>query len=430
MQSHHETIIIGGGLSGLSCATKLATAGSSFTLLEATDRVGGRVRTDNVDGFQLDHGFQVLLTAYPACRELLDYDALRLRPFEPGALIRQNGQFNVLGDPWRRPTQAIATALNPIGSLGDKLRIAKLRRASKLGRLEDVYQRPQQSTLERLREDGFTEKMIDQFFTPFLGGVYLDESLSSSSRMLEFVFRMFAAGDIAVPADGMAAIPRQLADGLPRGSLRLSNAVTGIEFQDGRYQVVRSDTSMLTADRVVIAVESNAAARLLGINATQTEWSGTTNLYYTADHSPNTQKLLMLRGDEKGPVQSAVVLSDIAPQYAPAGKSLVSISIDGKDFDPESGDLDAFEPRIRAQLADWFGPFTQQWELLRTYRVPFGLPRGEMDPVMKELHVPKLGDSDVPNNTLFICGDHMETPSIQGAMNSGIRVASQITAPT
>ena len=188
MSNQPDVIIIGGGLAGLSCAVKLTNAGKNVAVLEATDRIGGRVRSDVVDGYTLDHGFQVLLTAYPACRELLDYPALRLRAFDPGAMVRVDGNFSTLGDPWRRPSQALSTALSPVGTLGDKLRIVKLRRAANRGSLDDLYRRPSQTTLKRLQQDGFTPGMIDRFFRPFLGGVFLDESLSTSSRMLEFVF--------------------------------------------------------------------------------------------------------------------------------------------------------------------------------------------------------------------------------------------------
>ncbi|MGB7344114.1 MAG: FAD-dependent oxidoreductase, partial [Pirellulaceae bacterium] len=187
-----DVIIIGAGLAGLTCASQLTKAGRSVTVLEATDRVGGRVRTDVVDGYTMDHGFQVLLTAYPACQKILDYPALRLQKFDSGALVRNNGRFAILSDPWRQPTKAIQTALSPVGSLGDKLKIAKLRAASSRGSLDDLYARPHQPTIDRLQSDGFSAAMIDQFFRPFLGGVFLEESLATSSRMLEFVFRMFA----------------------------------------------------------------------------------------------------------------------------------------------------------------------------------------------------------------------------------------------
>ncbi len=411
----HDVIIIGAGLAGLSCAVRLTTAGKSVLLLEATDRVGGRVRTDVVDGFVLDHGFQVLLTAYPACRELLDYSTLRLRAFDPGALVRHGGKFSLLGDPWRRPRQAISTALSPVGTFADKLRIAKLRHQSRQGSLEDLYQRPNISCLQRLQQTGFTAGMIDQFFRPFLGGVFLDESLSVSSRMLEFVFRMFAEGEIAVPAEGMAAIPRQLAERLPDGMIRLSTTVASL---DGR-QVRLTDGTALAANHVVIATESNAAARLLSLDELATPWRTNTTFYYAADHAPDDRKLLMLRGDETGPVQTAVVLSNVASEYAPKGKSLLSVSV-GEGVSTEN--LDTVDQSIRRQLAEWFGVDVDSWTRLRIYEVPYALPCGSMETITASVDAPSLGGP----SGVYVCGDHRETPSIQGAMNSGLRVADAI----
>ena len=435
LESHHANLIIGGGLGGLTCAVRLAAAGKPVTLVEATDRLGGRVRSDHVDGFTLDHGFQVLLTAYPACRELLDYDALKLRRFEPGALIRHRGRFRLLGDPWRRPSQLVATALHPVSGLADKLRVARLRNQSRRGSLESLYRRPQTATIERLKDDGFSDPMIDRFFRPFLGGVFLDESLGCPSRMLEFVFRMFAEGDIAVPADGMEAIPRQLAERLPRGSITLRNSVravtldapvSGARPSGPNYRVTLSDGNEITADRVVVAVEADAAARLLGRPDVATSWSGTTNLYYAADNPPDSRKLLMLRGDETGIVQTAVVLSNVAPEYAPGGQSLVSVSVDAGDHDPETGDTESLDLEVREQLGSWFGDAVRRWRLLQVYRIPYGLPRLDLEPVLAQVTESRLGDRSVPENTLFVCGDHRETPSIQGAMNSGLRVADAI----
>jgi phytoene dehydrogenase-like protein len=419
-----SVVIVGAGLAGLSCAKRLTDRGTNCVVLEATDRVGGRVRTDHVDGFTLDHGFQVLLTAYPACRELLDYEALRLRPFEPGAQIWQNGRLRVLSDPWRRPLKALATATNPVGSLGDKLRVAGLRSASRRGTLADLYQRGATTTIDRLRQDGFSEKMIDEFFRPFLGGVFLDESLSTSSRMLEFVFRMFATGDIALPADGMAAIPRQLAESLPRGTLRFQASVDSIESShSGEHQrahrVVVSD-EVIECENLVVATPSDAAARLLGRSELKTQWSGTTNLYFAVEGQLDSGGLLILRGDETGPIQSAVVLNDIAPSYAPSGKSLVSVSVDSKDEDPVNVDDGAIVDRVRDELVRWFGARASQWRLLRTYRVPYALPQMTLEPVEQPVSMSDEAEG------FYVIGDHRDTPSIQGAMSSGLRAAEQI----
>ena len=410
-----DVIIIGAGLAGLACANRLHKNGRSALVLEATDRVGGRVRTDDVNGFKLDHGFQVLSTAYPACQELLDYDALKLRCFEPGALVRCNGQFSTLGDPWRRPLQALATATSPIGTLGDKLRIAKLRRLSRQGTLDDLYQRKDQTTLSRLQEAGFSPTMIERFFRPFLGGVYLDESLSVSSRMLEFVFRMFAEGDIAIPAEGMAAIPQQLANQLPPSSLQLSTTVAAIQ----KHDVLLTSGETLTANQVVVATESSAAARLLSNEDLNTSWRKTTTAYYSTDQSPDQRKMLMLRGDETGAVQTATVISDVAPEYAPSGKSLISVSVSESQSTESLEELDL---AIREQLTGWFGAEVARWERLGVYEIPYALPCSAMNPVIESIKATEFGAID----GVYVCGDHRESPSIQGAMNSGLRVAAEI----
>lgn len=422
--SSDHVVIVGAGLAGLSCAVRLASAKRGVTLLEASDRVGGRVRTDIVDGLNLDHGFQVLLTGYPACRELLDYESLRLRTFEPGALVRKHGRFAKLGDPWRRPGQLFATATSGVGSLMDKIRIAKARRNAGRGTLAELYQRADQPTESRLRGLGFSDAMIDEFFRPFLGGVFLDESLSTSSRMFEFVFRMFAAGEIAIPADGMAAIPRQLADSLPRGTLRLNTVASSVEHRSDSLRVHLTDGSHLDAATLVIATESNAAARLLDAPELVTQWSDATTLYFVADRSPENSKMLMLRGDESGPIQTAVVMSDVAPEYATKGRTLISISVSDDMSDRSADDLAAL---VRTQAETWFGDDVKRWDLVQTIRVPFGLPKRDLDPVVQPVRGSEFSGSKLPPN-VFVCGDHRETPSIQGAMNSGLRAAQEILA--
>ena len=427
---NEDTVIVGAGLSGLSCARSLADNGHQVSVLEASDRVGGRVRTDRIDEFQLDHGFQVLLTGYPACRQLLDYPKLRLRAFRPGALVRIRGRFRTLSDPWRQPTSALSTLFNPVGSLGDKLRIAKLRRESCRGELADLYVKDSEPSINRLRSDGFSERIIDRFFRPFLGGVFLDEDLQTSSRMLEFVFRMFATGDVSLPAAGMGAIATQLADSLPAGTVELNRAVAKID--NGSIEM--TDGSTITAKNIVVATESNAAAKLLGSDELKTDWGQTTTLYFTGPKFRNPKPVLMLRGDEDGPIQSAAILSDVAEEYAPRDRSLISVSLSSTSTEHENT---VRCERVLTQISDWLNCHPDDLDYLTEYHIPFGLPHCDLNPIMRSVcwpgEITKRVDQVLTTETnptasssVYLCGDHRESPSIQGAMNSGLRVADKI----
>jgi phytoene dehydrogenase-like protein len=432
-----EVLIVGGGLAGLSCAVRLQQAGIGVRVLESTDRVGGRVRTDNVDGFQLDHGFQVLLCGYPACQDLLNYDSLRLRRFEAGALVRMRGRWFPLGDPWRNLGDLWGTLRNPVGSLRDKWLVAKLRATTKRGTLDDLYRRPQETTAARLRSFGFSPSFIDSFWRPFLGGVFLEEELQTSSRMLEFVLRMFASGDIAIPADGMGAIPRQLAERLPRGSVQLQTTVERIE----PGLVTTSSGETIAADAIVVATERSATRRLLmqsGLSLTQAGldcesesqrgWHGTRCLYFATEGLREVaslrRRMLMLSGDDRGgPVLHAVLMSEVAPEYAPVGKGLVSVTLQ-QGASEKFGDGEELDNRVREQLQSWYGESVLKWDFLREYHIPYALPKqnmGDMEPLVKDVEPWRESAARV-----FLCGDHRETSSIQGAMNSGMRAAEAV----
>lgn len=404
-----DVIIVGGGLAGLACGVQLAARGVDFEILEATDRLGGRVGTDVVDGFRLDHGFQVLLTAYPAAQQLLDYDQLQLQPLDPGVLVRSDDQFSSLTDPWRRPASLLSTAISPIGTLSDKLRLARLRREVCQGTLEDIWGRIAQPTKYRLPGLGFSDRFIDQFFRPLLGGLFLDRQLDTSSRVMEFMLRMLALGTAAVPAQGMQAIPQQLAARIPSQRIHLQATVSELDGSTLRM----SDRSQRTARQIVIATEGSAAARLLKISD-PIQWQQTTCLYFAADEAPLKTKRLVLSG-EAGPINHVCELSSVAPNYAPAGKSLISVSI----LETEHSAMDLETP-VRNQLRDWFGNQVDRWSLLRTFHIPFALPSQSIDhmqPVIKPIERAGLP---------ILCGDHCETATIQGALHSGIRAAEVV----
>jgi phytoene dehydrogenase-like protein len=370
----------------------LVQAGCDVRLLESADAVGGRIRTDRVDGFLLDRGFQVFLTAYPAAQAELNYDELKLRRFQPGALVRFNGRFQRLSDPWRSPEHLVATALSPVATLADKLRIASFRRHTSQGSLDDLYHRPAQSTLELLRERGFSSVAIERFFRPFLGGIFLDPDLATSSRMCEFVFRMFAQGDAALPAE----------------CIRTESPVERLDAG----QVVMATGERLSASAIVIATEAPTTKKLLG-EPSQSDWRRVDCHYFAARDTPLDESILLLNGDGTGPINNVCVPSQLSRKYAPDGQSLVSVTVLDR---PGAASLDT----VQSQLVDWFGPSAANWRHLKSYAIPQALPN-QTPPALQPVIQPA-----VVRDGIFVCGDHCDTASINGALASGKRAAQAV----
>lgn len=413
MISHpRQVLIIGAGLAGLSCARRLAECGFACTVLEASDQVGGRVRTDCLNGFQLDRGFQVFLSGYPEARRTLNYSSLNLHPFYPGALVRYAGRFHRLSDPFRRPQDLLHNLMSPVGSIADKVRVLRLRRDALQRRLCATAGGPDCPIRMVLDRYGFSKPIQERFFRPFLGGVFLDDTLSTPSWILESVWAAFSQGPIALPSEGMGAIAAQLAAALPKEAIRLGAAVRRIE---GRRVVLESGTR-LEGDAVVIATDHETAAALQGAPRPSACGREAISVCFGAAAPPVQGPWLLLNGEGPGLIRTACVVSEVAPSYAPPGRALISVSLSAW---PEGDECDVVRA-VRAALRNWFGSVVDEWNYLRTDRIRSALPPSE------SLSAAPVTSSPRVRPGLYLCGDYRESGTLDGALLSGRKAANAI----
>ncbi|MEF8802466.1 MAG: NAD(P)/FAD-dependent oxidoreductase [Halolamina sp.] len=416
-----EIAVAGGGLAGLVAAHHLAESGHEVTLYEARDELGGRVRTREVDGFTCDRGFQVLFEAYPAVQRELDLDALDLRRFAPGGVICRPGQRSMLSDPLRDPRSLVESAMNREVTLADKLRTLKLRAHLTRGDWPE-FGIPDRSIRALLREEGFSTGFIDGFIAPLYGGITLDRSLSTSAHVFEYTFRAMSLGSIAVPAEGMAAIPAQLATRARDAGVDVRTGEP-VETLDSERGAVTLGTEHGTAepDAVVVATDPQSARELTVVDAIPAEGRGVVTQYYRLD-APELAAgtRIMLNAESAGP-NTVAQLSAVAPEYAAADEVLLAASfVEDDDLDRED---EALATRTKTALEDWyperaFGAL----ELLATDRIPFA--QFDQPPGAHAV----LPDPHDPEGPVYLAGDYTRWSSIQGALASGARAAEAVDA--
>ncbi|CAN6696319.1 unnamed protein product [Malus baccata var. baccata] len=420
-------IIIGGGLAGLAAATHLNSQNTPFLLLEASDAVGGRVRTDVVNGFLLDRGFQIFITAYPEAQKLLDYQSLDLQKFYSGARIYYGGSFHTVADPLRDFWNSVKSLANPIGSIPDKLLIGLTRFRVLTKSDEEIFSSGDEvSTMELLRGIGFSDSIIARFFQPFFGGVFFDKELETTSRLFNFIFKCLALGDNTLPSNGIGAIPQQLAAKLPSDSIVLNSRVASIDFSgdESSSPSVRLESGEVLRSElgVIVAVEQPEAGKLLAgrINGpVRTKPArSTVCLYFTADRAniPVSDPVLFLNGSGKGIVNNMFFATNVAPSYGPPNKALVSVSLVGGFEDVTDDDLTT---EVVHELSGWFGgSMVGSWRHLRTYRIKFAQPN--QCPPLDSKRNPRVGSG------VYVCGDHWTTATFDGALASGKRAAEAL----
>ncbi|XP_027159800.1 15-cis-phytoene desaturase, chloroplastic/chromoplastic [Coffea eugenioides] len=420
-------IVIGAGLAGLAAATRLQADNIPFLLLEASDAVGGRVRSDLVDGFILDRGFQIFITAYPEAQKLLDYSPLNLQKFYAGAQVYYDGRFHIVADPIRHFSDALSSLANPIGTIADKLLIALTRIRVLTQPDDEILSAPEVSTIDFLRKIGFSDSILDRFFRPFFGGIFFDTELKTTSRLFDFIFKCLALGENTIPACGISAIPDQLAAKLPSNSVFFNSRASSISViqADSDDFTVRLENGEEVKSElgVIVAVEEFEAVKILAGNLDTPVQEiipirSTVCLYFSADQDkvPVKDPVLFLNGSGKGVVNNMFFATNVAPSYGPPGKGLVSVSLIGS-FD-NVGEEELVEGVVK-ELSGWFGEgLVGSWKYLRMYRVGYAQPNQCPPTDLKKNPRVKSG--------LYICGDYVTSATFDGALVSGRRAAEAL----
>lgn len=404
-------VIIGAGISGLTCAKYLRDKGIEALVLEASDNVGGRVRTDKVDGYILDRGFQVLLTSYPEAIRLLDYKALNLKILPSGARIRIGNHYHVMPNPLKKWTTAPQALLAPVGDLWDKLKVLQLNLSLRNSiEPDEATSVKKQSTLAFLKEFGYSNTIINRFFQPFFRGVFLEKDLKTDVQFFKFLFSQFSKGNVVVPEGGMQAIPEQLASHLSPNQIRLQTCVVKIE---GNI-IYLENSKTISAQTIVLATDASTTARFLGNNKT-TCYNSTDCLYFSCDSPSKLFKIpyLIINANKNELIDHVVDLSAFSSSYAPTGKILISVSLVGNN---SLGEIELVE-KVQQELNRWFDK-KFVWQHLQTYRIPQALPQ--------YFEAPASSKSLQINDFTYQCGDHTAYPSLNAAMKSGRKVAEMI----
>jgi protoporphyrinogen oxidase len=373
-------IVIGGGVSGLIAGIELKRRNIPFILLEQSTQLGGRVQSDQKDGFMLDRGFQVLQTAYPEAKNYLDYDKLNLKKFKPGAKIFCDGNWNIISDPFRDFGAFFETVFSGTGTVRDKWLVLKLRNEVKGIEIDNLFKSNQISTVSFLKSYGFTDQIIKQFFIPFFSGIFLEQDLSTSADAFKFIYKMFTEGDAAIPAKGMGEISKQLAAQLNPDSIRLQTAVKAID----NNTVILSDGTRIESEAIILAGSQN-----LLYPEKKSDWNGTDCIYMQAPIEIAKQPYLLLNGKTNRLINHIAFISDISEEYAPKDSRLVSISL-SKQSDLEDKSL---EFRILIELRELFGDYSWKW--IKRYSIPKSLPvktQIDINPIKLSEYVYSAGD--------------------------------------
>ena len=406
-KSKKKICIVGAGVSGLIAAKVLEENGYFPTLIESSNDVGGRLKTIIKEGYQLDIGFQVLLTEYPKAKKHLDYKELKLQKLVSGACIFSKNKKYYIGNPFKNISLLIPSLFSEIGTFADKLKIIKLYSYLRFKSIEKIFLSKDLKTIMYLQKYGFSKKIIDNFFKPFFAGIFLETELSTSSRMFEFVFKMFAQGDVAIPMSGIQEIPHQIAKKLTKTNFIFNTKVEKII----NGEIVLNNKNRIKSDYTIIATE--AKNLIDGYNNRSVLWKSCVNFYFEVDKKTIKSGLIGLLAEKKTVINNIFFVSGIKSKIT-GPKELLSVTvIDSKSFS-NCNLLD----RVKYELKKYCG--IDVIRLISQFNIPKSLPD------LNDISNTKTPSEFQISDSVFLAGDHKLNASLNAAITSGELSALQL----
>ena len=403
-KSAYKINIIGAGISGLIAAQILENHGYHPTIVEASGTVGGRVKSDIVNDYILDHGFQVLLTSYPAAKKYLNYDALELQKFLPGATIFKEGKQQTIGDPLRSFSLLFPTLFASIGNFSDKTKILKLNALLKKKKIAKIFKDDEKTTLQYLQDFGFSEAIISDFFKPFFSGIFLEPNLKTSSRMFEFVYKMFGDGLAVLPKAGIKEIPNQLKNNLKNTKFQFNSPVK--EVKDNL--IILQNDEKIESHITIVAAE--ASQLISNLKNQETEWKSCDTFYFETRTRVIKNPIIGLIADESALINNIFYHTSLAPSTK-GGKELLSVTVVKKH---SLSKLDLIL-KVTEELKSLCN--IDAVNFLKHYRIQKALPK------LSNLQYEISSSETKLKSTIFLAGDQLLNGSLNAAMISGERAA-------
>ena len=399
--------IVGAGVSGLVAAQVLENKGYHPIILEASDRAGGRVKTDIKKGFQLDHGFQVLLSSYPAAQKYLDFKALKLQKLNPGAVIFKNGKKQIIGDPLRDISTLFSTLFSGIGTLLDKFKIFQLNLKLKNKSIEAIFSSNEISTKAYLQEFGFSSQIIAQFFTPFFTGIFLENELTTSSRMFEFVFKMFGEGLAVIPKGGMEEISKQLVSNLKNTTFQYNTQVTSVSDKE---IILHTEDKLVSTATIIAADDSKLVKNAPSKNLT---WKSCQTLYFTANKRVIEKPMIGLVSREDSLINNIFYHTSVAT-HSNNTEELLSVTVVKEHQLSEEQLIAAVIKQLKEEC------HIDTITFLEIYNIKRALPD------LKDIKYEVTPSETQLSSGIFLAGDLQLNGSLNAAMISGEKAALRV----